>query len=68
LLKCSRKRSRRNPRHRSPSAKRRASGLAKRYRPYEMALSVLNEIKDLPSRVSDPNWLDKLENGDGEQA
>ena len=32
-----------------------------------MALSVLNEIKDLPSRVSDPNWLDKLENGDGEQ-
>jgi hypothetical protein len=33
-----------------------------------MALSVLNEIKDLPSRVSDPNWLDKLENGDGEQA
>jgi phage terminase Nu1 subunit (DNA packaging protein) len=30
----------------------------------EMALSVLNEIKDLPSRVSDPNWLQTLE-GDG---
>ena len=27
----------------------------------EMALSVLNEIKDLPSRVSDPDWLSKLE-------
>ena len=33
-----------------------------------MALSVLNEPKDLPSRVTDPNWLEKLENGDGEQA
>jgi hypothetical protein len=27
----------------------------------EMALSVLNEVKDLPSRVTDPNWLSKLE-------
>jgi hypothetical protein len=30
----------------------------------EIAISVLNEIKDLPSRVSDPNWLQTLE-GDG---
>jgi hypothetical protein len=34
----------------------------------EIAISVLDEIRDLPSRVSDLNWLDKLENGDGEQA
>jgi hypothetical protein len=34
----------------------------------EMSFSVLNEIKHLPERVTDPNWLDKLENGDGEQA
>jgi hypothetical protein len=34
----------------------------------EIALSVLNEIKDLPERVTDPNWLERLENGDGEQA
>jgi hypothetical protein len=30
----------------------------------EIAISVLDEIKDLPSRVSDPNWLQTLE-GDG---
>ena len=34
----------------------------------EMSFSVLNEIKHLPERVTDPNWLNKLENGDGEQA
>jgi hypothetical protein len=27
----------------------------------EVAISVLNEIKDLPSRVTDPNWLETLE-------
>ena len=30
----------------------------------EMAISVLNEIKDLPSKVVDRNWLDKVEEGD----
>jgi len=28
---------------------------------HEMAVSVLNEIKDLPSQVTDPNWLETLE-------
>jgi hypothetical protein len=27
----------------------------------EIAISVLNEIRDLPSRVTDPNWLETLE-------
>ena len=27
----------------------------------EIAISTLNEIKNLPSAVSDPNWLNKLE-------
>jgi hypothetical protein len=26
-----------------------------------MAISVLNEIKDLPQKVTDPNWLKELE-------
>ena len=30
----------------------------------EMAISVLNEIKDLPSKVVDGNWLEKVEEGD----
>jgi hypothetical protein len=30
----------------------------------EMALSLLNEIKDLPAKVTDPNWLDTLEGND----
>jgi hypothetical protein len=34
----------------------------------EMALSLLAELKDLPLKVTDPHWLEKLENGDGEQA
>jgi hypothetical protein len=32
----------------------------------EMALSVLNELKDLPLKVTDPDWLEKLENGNGD--
>ena len=31
----------------------------------EMAISVLNDLKDLPSAVTDPNWLETLED-DGE--
>ena len=27
----------------------------------EIAVSVLNEVRDLPEKVSDPNWLEKLE-------
>ena len=27
----------------------------------EMAISVLNEIKDLPAKVTNPHWLDELE-------
>jgi hypothetical protein len=27
----------------------------------EMALSVLNEIKDLPAKVTNPEWLDEIE-------
>jgi hypothetical protein len=27
----------------------------------EMAISVLNELKDLPSKVTDPHWLRELE-------
>jgi phage terminase Nu1 subunit (DNA packaging protein) len=27
----------------------------------EMAVSILNEIKDLPSKVTDPHWLRELE-------
>ena len=30
----------------------------------EMAISVLNEIKDLPSKVVDRDWLEKIEEGD----
>jgi hypothetical protein len=30
----------------------------------EMALSSLNELKDLPKKVTNPRWLDELENGD----
>jgi hypothetical protein len=30
----------------------------------KMAISVLNEIKDLPSKVVDGNWLEKVEEGD----
>jgi hypothetical protein len=30
----------------------------------EMAISVLNEIKDLPSKVVDRNWLEKVEEND----
>ena len=30
----------------------------------EMAISVLNEIKDLPSKVVDRDWLEKVEEGD----
>lgn len=30
------------------------------------AISILNEIKDFPSAVTDPNWLDTLD-GDGAQ-
>ena len=33
----------------------------------EMVLSLLEELQHLPEQVTDPNWLDKLENGDGEQ-
>jgi hypothetical protein len=28
-------------------------------------ISTLNEIKDLPQAVSDPNWLKKIEADDG---
>jgi len=28
---------------------------------HELAISILNEIKDLPSKVTDPNWLESLE-------
>jgi hypothetical protein len=41
---------------------RQASGLLK-----ELAVSILNDIKDLPQQVTDPNWLNTLddeENGD----
>jgi hypothetical protein len=31
----------------------------------EMMISTLNEIKDLPLRISDPDWLKKLEEKDG---
>jgi hypothetical protein len=31
-----------------------------------MAISVLNELKDLPSQISDPNWLQKIEARDKE--
>ena len=27
----------------------------------EMAISVLNEIKDFPSKAVNPNWLEELE-------
>jgi hypothetical protein len=27
----------------------------------ELAISILNEIKDLPAQVTDPNWLETLE-------
>jgi hypothetical protein len=29
------------------------------------AISILNEIKDLPSAVTDPSWLESLEEKDG---
>jgi hypothetical protein len=28
---------------------------------HEMAISILNEIKDLPAKVTDPRWLQSLE-------
>jgi len=31
----------------------------------EIMISVLNEIKDLPQKVVDPNWLDELDEKDG---
>jgi hypothetical protein len=30
----------------------------------EMAVSVLNEIKDLPGKVTNPNWLETVEDDD----
>ena len=33
----------------------------------EMALSVLGEIKDLPAKVTNPDWLDEIDQG-GEEA
>lgn len=27
---------------------------------HEMAISLLNDLKDLPSKVTDPNWLEEL--------
>jgi hypothetical protein len=27
----------------------------------EMSISILNEVKDLPGQVTDPNWLDELD-------
>jgi hypothetical protein len=32
----------------------------------ELAISILNEIKDLPTKVTDPNWLESLEDDDGD--
>jgi hypothetical protein len=26
-----------------------------------MSISVLNEIKDLPTKITNPNWLDELD-------
>ena len=34
--------------------------------PARIALSTLNERKDLPSAVTDSNWLKELEKEDGE--
>jgi hypothetical protein len=34
----------------------------------ELAISILNEIKDLPTKVTDPNWLETLETQNGEEA
>lgn len=31
----------------------------------EMSLSMLEELRNLPERVTDPNWLDTLEKDDG---
>ena len=31
---------------------------------HEMAVSVLSEIKDLPSKVTNPNWLETVEDDD----
>jgi hypothetical protein len=31
----------------------------------EIAISTLNELKDLPSAVTDPNWLETLERDEG---
>jgi hypothetical protein len=31
----------------------------------EMAISVLNELKDLPQKVTNPNWLRELEADEG---
>ena len=41
-----------------------ADGMRKALR--EIAISTLNEIKDLPSAVSNPNWLKELEKDEGE--
>jgi hypothetical protein len=34
----------------------------------EMAISLLNEIKDLPSKVTNPEWLDEIEEDTPPQA
>ena len=41
-----------------------ADGMRKALR--EIAISTLNEIKDLPSAVSNPNWFKELEKDEGE--
>ena len=32
----------------------------------EMSISILNDIKNLPQQVTDPNWLDTLEGDSGQ--
>jgi hypothetical protein len=32
----------------------------------EMMISMLNELKHLPERITDPHWMDKLEEEAGE--
>lgn len=29
----------------------------------EMSISILNELKDMPKKITDPNWLNTLEEG-----
>jgi hypothetical protein len=31
----------------------------------EMAILLLNELKDLPSKVTEPDWLEEVEEKDG---